>query len=548
MGPATSLPSPPDRFPFPFNYAPDALARRAADDLRAYLEGPRDWTYDFGIHTPGGTGKMFGVLVVEAPAGELGYLAGYSGKLTEGDRLPGFVPPVFDLLRRDGHYRRREADITAMNQRIAALENDPELASKRAALAELATTAERELAAGRAALSKAKKIRRQRRQAAKAKLPRAEYDALIATLAEESMRRQLEHKNKGRAFQHQLRAARAALAAAEEELTTLRNDRRTASRELQDWLFRQYDFLNARGQRRDLLDIFRETAFGQPMSGAGDCAAPKLLQYAYLNGLRPVTMAEFWWGRPPEATLRRHGYYYPACRGKCAPILGHMLNGLAVDPDPLARIPAADSHLDVVYEDEDILLVNKPAGLLSVPGKTVVDSVQDRLHQRYPRAIGPLIVHRLDLATSGLLLCAKHSEAHRHLQQQFLQRSIKKRYRALLDGTLAEGKGTVTLPLRQDILDRPRQVVDHNGGKPAQTRWRTLEVKEGRTLVHFWPLTGRTHQLRVHAAHHRGLNTPIVGDRLYGKRDERMYLQAEWIEFEHPTHGRRMSVSLPPDF
>lgn len=551
LGSRSELPSPPERFTFPFHYAPDALATRAAEDLQNYLVAQTEWHYNFGLNTgeaESGQGKMFGVLVVENEGGELGYLAAFSGKLADSNHLPGFVPPVFDLLVEDGYYKRNEAKVNKINQQIDVLEADPELVIRQKALRDLEEHAEKLLADSRQQLKLAKKDRKRRREAARTNLSETDFATSLAELAEESIAGQLEHKNMQRAFDHQLRAAREHLEELTAEIDRLKKLRKEKSNALQHWIFSQYRFLNADGEIRDLPSIFADTVFNKPIAGAGECAAPKLMQYAYQHDLRPCCLAEFWWGKPPDSAIRQHLNYYPACRGKCEPILGHMLGGLAVDPNPLKQNLAAQKELTFVYEDDDIIVVNKPADFLSVPGKLVVDSVQSRLIRQFPASTGPIIVHRLDMATSGLLLCAKSKEIHKKLQAQFLQRTIKKRYLALLDGTLLEEAGNIDLPMRQDVTDRPRQIVDYASGKPAQTRWKKIAEQDGKTLVHFWPITGRTHQLRVHAAHQKGLGVPMVGDRLYGKRADRLYLHAEWMEFEHPRTGKRFRVKADCDF
>ena len=340
----------------------------------------------------------------------------------------------------------------------------------------------------------------------------------------------------------------AEIEAFETEIERLRTERKTRSAALQQRLFKQFQMLDACGRKRDLCDIFQDTAQKVPPAGAGECAAPKLLQYAYRSGLQPVAMAEFWWGDSPKNEIRRHGYYYPACKGKCEPILRHMLQGLQVEDNPLQNDSHRDTELEILYEDEWLLVVNKPAGMLSVPGKLDVDSVYQRVRRIYPEATGPMIVHRLDMATSGLLLIAKTKEVHQNLQAQFKNRTVRKRYVALLDGLVKRREGLIALPLRPDPEDRPRQVVDEVSGKPAVTLFETLICEAHRSRVLFFPQTGRTHQLRVHAAHPLGLDAPIVGDELYGKRAERLYLHAEYLAFRHPVSGRMIEVEKLAEF
>lgn len=326
---------------------------------------------------------------------------------------------------------------------------------------------------------------------------------------------------------------------------------RQMSQDLQLWLFRQYRMLNARGQVRDLVEIWQDyhpsprirSKYPLPPGGTGDCCAPKLLQYAYQHGLKPVCMAEFWWGSSPKSEVRHHGEFYPACRGKCKPVLTWMLQGLDVDPDPeKARLPRL--HVQIVYEDEALAVVNKPAGMLSVPGRRERYSVAVWAQRRWE---GAILVHRLDMWTSGLLLVAKTMEAYHHLQRQFEEHTVKKKYLALVEGAPAVEHGVIDLPLSSDPINHPRQVVDYEHGKRAITEYRVL-TRGDMSLLALWPHTGRTHQLRMHCAHPDGLGCPIVGDELYGHKSDRLYLQAQAIAFAHPVTGKRMHFELPDSF
>ena len=543
---AAALPRP-DRFTYPFHYVPHPLARAAAEELRAYLAGAPDFEHDFGTGTDGNVGsrgKMFGVLVVEQADGSLGYLAGFSGKVAGGNHWPGFVPPVFDILDDDGFYRSGERDIHALTLRLVALGAAPELAAARQKLTETRERVAREIAEEKQSIKAARRARHARRAAATP----AELPALEAELARESVGRHFGLKDLVRAGDAQVAAAAERLATLENAITDLRAQRARMSHDLQHRIFAHYAFLDANGHRKDLNDIFAGTIFRTPPAGAGECAAPKLLQYAYALLLRPVALAEFWWGQSPRSEIRRHGHYYPACRGKCEPILGHMLGGLEVDPNPLLVNPAAGKLLRYAYEDDHLAVVEKPADFLSVPGRTIDDSVYRRVRDRYPTATGPLIVHRLDMSTSGLLLITRTKEVHKLLQQQFFRRTVKKRYVALLAGPVSGEEGHIDLPLRGDLEDRPRQIVCAEHGKTARTRWRVVGRTGGLTLVHLWPVTGRTHQLRVHCAHPHGLNAPILGDDLYGQPGERLHLHAEWIEFTHPVTKEEIAFTSPAPF
>lgn len=337
----------------------------------------------------------------------------------------------------------------------------------------------------------------------------------------------------------------------EREIMTA-EDHKQMSQELQTWLFHQYQLLNARGETKDLVDVWQDyhcsprirSKFPLPPGGTGDCCAPKLLQYAYLKGLKPVCMAEFWWGESPKHLIRHHLQFYPACRGKCLPVLTWMLQGLEVDPSPeesgLAHLGA-----EIVYEDEAVAVVHKPSGMLSMPGRQESYSVATWAQERWP---GATVAHRLDMSTSGLILVAKTEEAYHALQEQFIGRIIKKKYIAVVEGIPKEEHGVINLPLSSDPMNRPCQIVDHEHGKQAITEYRVLATSQGNALLALWPHTGRTHQLRMHCAHHDGLGCPILGDELYGRKADRLYLQAQAITFVHPVTNKRMHFELPYSF
>ena len=327
------------------------------------------------------------------------------------------------------------------------------------------------------------------------------------------------------------------------------------SQELQLWLFRQYQMLNARGEVKDLVEIWQDyhcsprirNKYPLPPGGTGDCCAPKLLQYAYQHGLKPVCMAEFWWGPSPKSEIRQHGQFYPACRGKCKPVLTWMLQGLDVDPDP-EEVGLPHLQPEIVYDDEVLAVVNKPSGMLSVPGRTEHYCVATWAQQRWE---GAMMVHRLDMCTSGLLLVAKTTDAYHHLQRQFEARTIKKKYLALVEGIPQKEHGIIDLPLFCDPINRPRQVVDYEHGKRAITEYRVISTQRDGSFVSLlalWPHTGRTHQLRMHCAHPDGLGCPILGDELYGHKSDRLYLQAQAITFIHPVTGKRLHFELKNEF
>ena len=324
------------------------------------------------------------------------------------------------------------------------------------------------------------------------------------------------------------------------------------SQELQTWLFHQYQLLNARSETKDLVDVWQDyhcsarirSKFPLPPGGTGDCCAPKLLQYAYKEGLKPICMAEFWWGESPKNLIRHHEQFYPACRGKCLPVLTWMLQGLEVAPNPEEN-RSTPLEPEVVYVDEVVVVVNKPSGMLSMPGRQTTYSVATWAQESWP---GSMVAHRLDMSTSGIILVAKTEEAYHALQEQFTERVVKKKYLAIVEGKPQEEHGVINLPLSSDPLNRPCQVVDHEHGKQAITEYRVLATAQGYTLLALWPHTGRTHQLRMHCAHHEGLDCPILGDELYGRKAERLYLQAQAITFVHPSTNKRMHFELPYPF
>jgi tRNA pseudouridine32 synthase / 23S rRNA pseudouridine746 synthase len=396
---------------------------------------------------------------------------------------------------------------------------------------------------------KTEKINRDlRRNEAKITLSPVDFDIFNAKLNKESADLYYQLKDLKRTWQRLFAETQAQLEVFFQEINALKNERKARSANIQLQLFEQYTFLNKDGETKSLSDIFPISDDVLPPAGAGECAAPKLLQYAFLNELKPIALAEFWWGQSPVSEIRKHGHFYPACKSKCEPILAHVLKGIPLDDDPTDTNPALGKDFETVYEDAYLLVVNKPADFFAVPGKKIHDSIFSRIKAKYPEATGPLVVHRLDVATSGLMLIAKTKEVHQHLQSQFIKRKIKKRYVALLDGIVEQNSGFIDLPLRVDLDNRPHQIVCHTYGKPAQTKWEVVERQNNQTRICFYPITGRTHQLRVHAAHPQGLNMPIKGDELYGIRADRLYLHAAWLSFVHPVDDVEMTVEVGGDF
>jgi len=575
----------PKLFTFPFYYQPHSLCLLAANELQDYLQTQQEWTHNFGLdgETKNAIGKMFGVLLVENKEQKIGYLSAFSGKLAEQNHLPHFVPPVFDRLQKDSFFMQEQAIINALNKQIQLLEENPQILICKRQLSSEKEAANKQIKAYRESIIAARKRRKSQRLTAQLALntaihikrrisdkgkawldPSSNYAKLChikqhiiainqflqlkEQLAQESIQEKLKLRDLQIYWQVRVQTAEDALNQLTNEIGILKNQRKERSNALQKNIFDQYRFLNRQGVSKSLATIFQETPQQVPPAGAGECAAPKLLQYAFHHELKPLAMAEFWWGAAPKSEVRRHKQFYPACQGKCQPILGYMLTGMQVDKNPLLDNPAQGKTISIVYQDEAILVINKPTEFLSVPGKNITDSVYLRIKQSYPQATGPLIVHRLDMSTSGLMVIALSKEAHKTLQKQFIKRTVKKRYIALLEGKIEADTGLIELPLRVDLEDRPRQLVCYDYGKPAKTQWQVIERKNGQTKVYFYPITGRTHQLRVHAAHSQGLNNPIVGDDLYGNKAARLYLHAEFLEIKHPTTQMLMQFQVAAEF
>ena len=528
----------PERFTYPFCYTPHPLCILAAKEVQSYLTRQTAWKDELR------QGKMFGVLIVQTEHGEIGYLAAFSGILAGKNLHPFFVPPVYDLLQPQGFFKIEEENISSINRNIRQLENDKAYAALSAELARTIQSAENILATAKAQLKEAKTAREQRR---KEKELNAQEEA---ELIRESQFQKAEYKRLERSWKARITTLQTQTEDWERRISALKSERKTRSAALQQKLFEQFGMLNYRGEVKNLCEIFGQTVHKTPPAGAGECAAPKLLQQAYLHGWKPIAMAEFWWGDSPKTEIRHHGYYYPACKGKCEPILQHMLQGLQVEENPmLKRMQVPSKNLEIVYEDPWLSVINKPAGMLSVPGKEDAVSVYSLMREQYPEADGPLTVHRLDMATSGLMLIAKTKRVHQNLQAQFKNRLVRKRYVALLEGVVPKDKGTVDLPLCLNPLDRPRQMVHTEHGKPAITDYQVLERLDGkRTRIAFYPRTGRTHQLRIHAAHPLGLHCPIIGDELYGEKADRLYLHAEYLEFTHPITGETVRITKEAEF
>ncbi|MCQ2375602.1 MAG: pseudouridine synthase [Salinivirgaceae bacterium] len=518
----------PQQFTYPFCYTPHPLCIEAKEIVMKLIASKTEW------HNELQQGKMFGVLVVEKN-NQVGFLSAFSGNLNGKNQHDYFVPPVFDFMSPTDYFKIEEGNISAINKEIQDLQQGGEYQKLKLRIKQLSSDIEQQLSNKKEALKKSKLQRDAIRQG-------HPNNETLQKLIAESQFEKAEFSRLKRLLSAKLEQETSKLHSIEKLIENKKNECHQRSAALQTWLFNQFQMLNAKGETRSLNDIFNDIGINLPPSGSGECAAPKLLQYAYINGYKPIAMAEFWYGNSPIGEIRTHGNFYPSCRHKCFPILRFMLQGLDVERNPLMQ--HIDAELTIEYEDEYLMIVNKPAGLLSVPGKESDDSVLDRIIAMRPTASGPLIVHRLDQATSGLLIIAKDKNTHALLQQQFTNRLIHKHYAALLDGVPLQARGIIELPLCPNIHDRPRQMVSKQFGKKATTKYQVISTLNQRTLIDFEPLTGRTHQLRIHSAHKLGLNCPIVGDNLYGTPNSRLFLHAYKLLFTHPITLQLIDIEI----
>ncbi len=562
----------PERMNNPLDYEPHPLCIAACKELQAYLAERKDWREEID------KGKMFGVLIVEKNDKEIGYLAAYSGQIGGRSDWKGFVPAVFDYLQPDGYFKTHEAKITELNQRIAHLINNPEIKETERILNKLHKVQEHKLNLHKMQIMEAKAKRDARRQEASLHpdtkgLTSEEEQAMIKE--SQFLKAELRRFKK---LISQKTPLEEMYDNYQKGLQEIKQLRKSNSDELQKWLFSQFKMLNDKGESKDLLEIFKEFNQMVPPAGSGECCEPKLLQYAFEHGLKPLQMAMFWWGESPKEEIRHHLHFYPACNGKCKPILHWML------PADVFEQASADAYIynkvEILYEDQELAVIHKPEGMLSVPGKDAQQpSIYSWARKQFPKATGPLIVHRLDMATSGLMVIAKTEFAYHRLQEQFTSHQVQKRYVAIVcckDKDMAQrikdATKMISLPLMPDYLDRPRQIVNHEQGKEAITEYEVLGSEERRVKseefnsaanhevpssnlkvqcirLALYPKTGRTHQLRVHCAHREGLDAPILGDPLYGNvKADRLYLHAEAITFKHPLTGKEIHIERKADF
>ena len=603
----------PKQFNDPFDYEPHPLSILAVEEVQRYImEHPE-------IKEDADQGKMFGVLVVSLPRkdeGErrkeitseiqdegagIGFLAAYSGLLAGRNDWEWFVPPVFDAQDPDGYFKVHERKITEMNHEVELLEKELDDFYHQSDYLKMLRTTENLLSEHEKKMKTAKVLRDMKR------LQRNISPEENAELIRESQFMKAEMRRIKKRCEELEKPWKEKEQSLTDRIEQLKKQRKEASDDLQRWLFSQYKMRNAQGETKDLIEIFNDYNGQLPPAGSGDCCAPKLLQYAFENNLQPLCMAEFWWGASPKMEIRHHLNYYPACRGKCLPILGWMLSrrkdeggrtkeitseiqdskdstqdSYTQNISPSSLLPPPSS-IKILFEDPHLLVLNKPAGMLSVPGKTGDVSVESMMREYLHDDVNPIIVHRLDMDTSGLMVVAKTKWTYTELQKQFLEHQVEKTYVALLEH-MPEGKplkGTISLPLRPDIYDRPRQLVDWENGKEAITEYcisrneecgvwsensteipssipenshtqsishSSLHTPHSTIRIILRPRTGRTHQLRVHCAHQEGLGVPIVGDALYGHRADRLYLHAETLSFIHPKTGERLTFTAPAPF
>ena len=554
----------------PLDYEPHPLCIQACREVQEMLARREDWQEEIAC------GKMFGVLIVENVKTDAdnpkwgyqaadvdnpkwGYLAAYSGQIGGRSDWEDFVPAVFDYLQPDGYFKTHEAEISRINQSISHLEKDERMKEARTLIRQLQEERKRTIAAYQEKMKEAKAKRDSRREAGN--LSEAEEAEMIreSQFMKAELRRLKKSLSEKTALETEFEDY-------QENILRLKQLRKQLSDALQQWLFSQFRMLNQEGESKDLLEIFRDEALKEypqaaiatsriaalkmvPPAGSGECCEPKLLQYAYQHGYKPLQMAMFWWGESPKEEIRHHLQFYPACNGKCKPILHWMLPASTFEP--AAVNPSIYNKVETLYEDREIAVIHKPEGLLSVPGKDASQpSVYALMRRKYPEATSPLIVHRLDMATSGVMIIAKTEFAYHRLQRAFLNHQIQKKYIAIISGKDVPEKGIISLPLLPDYLNRPRQMVNHEQGKEAITEYEILERIDGSHLrIALYPKTGRTHQLRVHCAHQEGLNAPILGDPLYGnEKAARLHLHAEEITFEHPLTGKKITIKRKADF
>ena len=541
--PTTKMDDLPGIMPSPFNDVPHPLAAHAAELLQQQLTSRQDIPRDFFAENGG---KMFGILVVQNDQGCIGFLSAFSGMMNGQWLIDGFVPPIFDVEEQAAFLTQGKQTLVAFAEELRKLEEASEYVTLQENNAHILQQRSEAHSSLKREHKAAKAVRKQQRLTL-ASLPPDEQHHQMRALAIASQQHKREAAAVKLEWDTKVKKAQAPLDEYEQKIESIKSARAKLSRELHQQVFDSYQLCNFLGEQKTVTHFFEDST---PPAGAGDCAAPKLIHYAQSHQLKPIALAEFWWGESPAAGVRHHKLFYPACRGKCRPILPFMLSGLDVEPEPYFGNDIDERLPEVIFEDDVLMIINKPAGLMSEPGKDIKDCVFNRLLERYPELPELRLVHRLDMSTSGLLLVAKDRTTYHKLQRQFIQRTVEKRYEAVLCKALPADmfEGEINLPLRVDFYDRPRQLVCYEYGKTAQTHWNVIQRSHDTTRVYFYPHTGRTHQLRVHAAHKDGLNAAIVGDELYGLAGERLNLHAQRLCFDHPVSRKRLIFEVPAPF
>lgn len=522
----------------PFHYTPHPLCVEASKEVIRDIESRPEWREEVS------RGKMFGVLVYADGESSWKYLKAYSGQILGRSDWEGYVPAVFDYLQEDGYFKTHEADIVDINNEIERLKSSPELSEARFRYEKACQESVAKIDAYKAVMAQSKKERERQR---------IDGTADEAALVRESQFQKAELRRIRQRCEEREMKAKAEIDVITDAIRHLQDRRHHDSEALQQWLFEHFVMLNVLGDSSNLMEIFgdwareKHTQCSIPPAGAGECCGPKLLQYAFKQRLRPIAMAEFWYGESPRGEIRRHGQFYPACTGKCGPILNYMLRGMDYPPSPMEQ---QDEHteIEVLFEDEHMIVINKPSGMLSVPGRAERTSAVEIMKKQRNDCSQLVAVHRLDMDTSGVLVMAKTPADYVSLQKLFAHHDgVGKTYLAIVDGILPHecgAKGEISLPLMPDYINRPCQKVDYEKGKPSLTRYEVMAKKDGHTLLKLEPVTGRTHQLRVHCAHHAGLSTPILGDNLYGTPSDRLYLHA----WKLTIGSVRIEAPLPDEF
>ncbi|MEZ8884937.1 MULTISPECIES: RluA family pseudouridine synthase [unclassified Vibrio] len=536
----------PTRFTFPYYYTPHPVCEFAMLQLQQSL-------VDCGVNETS-QGNLYAVLLVQNPTTQgLGYLSAFSGLQLDPALVSQlnnihFVPPAFDSKQFQSQNSANLARQLQLSDDIEKLQQSHNLDTLLAELEGLKIESAKAIEAFQLAMAANKAQRNELREQANQEKALGNLESaanLLKQLGNQSSQEKRDLKALRIEWKQKIAERQSQIDLIESELKNRKQDHQAVSQQLETQRLSHYRFINQAKQSKNLLELLDGK---DALEGSGDCCLPKLLNFAFEHGFKPLALSEFWWGLPPTDIIRQHANLYPVCQSKSFEILEHQLSGIELEDNPLIVNPAVGKSFNIVYEDDEIVVVNKPEEFLSVPGKFIEDSVYTRIKARYPDATGPLIIHRLDMSTSGLLILALTAESNKHIQKQFINRTVEKRYTALLDGEITGESGNISLPLRGDITDRPRQLVCHQHGRNTETHWQVVSTHNGKTKVHLYPKTGRTHQLRVHCAHPLGLGVPIRGDDLYGYKRERLHLHAGYLKLIHPTTGEWMEFEVPSEF